>query len=60
VNQGTGEGYQFKGTSVLVTEGPEFEEAEKKRGRPIKALVKINVEEIYNLKPGEKAGERIA
>ena len=59
VDPETREGYQFKGLSVLITEGPELERLEKERGRPVKALVKINIEEIYDLRPGEKAGERI-
>lgn len=50
------DGYQFKGTARILTEGDFFEKVVKRqesRGRPRpKRVVKIKIEEIYSLKPG--------
>ncbi len=58
------EGYQFKGKAEIIEQGSlydKFAKIAEERGRqkPI-AVVKIKIEEIYSLKPGPMAGERIA
>jgi predicted pyridoxine 5'-phosphate oxidase superfamily flavin-nucleotide-binding protein len=63
VDRATGDGYQFKGTAELLSSGDFFQkmvkrQEERKRPAP-KLVVKINVEEIYSVKPG-MAGKRIA
>ena len=63
------DGYQLKGKAELLTEGPLYERAVKfmeelsrrlgkELPKPI-AAVRIKVDEIYSLKPGPKAGEKI-
>ncbi|MFA5537484.1 MAG: pyridoxamine 5'-phosphate oxidase family protein [Bacillota bacterium] len=56
------DGYRFVGTTEVLHEGELYEGAaaiSAKEGRPKpKAVVKVNVEEIYSLKPGS-AGDRI-
>jgi len=63
------DGYQIKGKAELLIKGPLYEEAVKrtedrarslgaKLPKPI-AVVRIKVDEIYSLKPGPKAGEKI-
>jgi hypothetical protein len=58
------DGYQFKGKAEILEEGPLFDKSVKiseKRGKPKpKAAVKIKIAEIYSLKPGPRAGEKIA
>jgi len=50
------EGYQFKGTTELIKEGPLFDtisERQSKRSRPLpKAVAKISITEIYQFKTG--------
>lgn len=50
------DGYTFKGTAQILTEGDIFERVGKNsesRGRPRpKKVVKIKIEAIYSLKPG--------
>ena len=66
----TSDGYQLRGKAELVTEGPFYEMAVKnteqvsvrlgrKLPKPL-AAVRIKVDEIYSLKSGPGAGERIA
>ena len=56
-------GYRFCGRAQIVTSGTEFENAKQRAlqvNRPApKAVVMIKVEEIYNLKPGSTAGQKI-
>ena len=64
------DGYQIKGKAELLTEGPLYEKAVKtneelsrRLGREFpkpKAAVMIKVDEIYSLKSGPTAGEKIA
>ncbi|MFH1821682.1 MAG: pyridoxamine 5'-phosphate oxidase family protein [Methanobacteriota archaeon] len=66
----TSNGYQLKGKAELVTEGPFYEmavknteEASRRLGRQLAkpiAAVRIKVDEIYSLKSGPGAGERIS
>ncbi len=59
--------YQLKGDAKIIEEGDLYEEmkewvsAEKVSNRelPKKAAVKINVKQIYNTTPGDKAGKKI-
>jgi predicted pyridoxine 5'-phosphate oxidase superfamily flavin-nucleotide-binding protein len=64
VNREKMSGYQFKGKAELVEAGPLYDavaKAVEARGRPKPLVaVKIKIEEIYSLKPGPKAGERVA
>jgi len=57
-------GYQFKGRAEIIEAGPLYERMAKfaqERGRPKPlVVVRIPVREIYSLKPGPTAGERIA
>ena len=57
-------GYQFKGKAELLKEGPlvvQLKERVEKMKLPAPAyVVKITVEEIYNLTPGPEAGKKIA
>lgn len=61
-----GKGYQLKGKAELLASGPLYDKikavlAEKMPGLPVpKYVVKIIVEEIYNLTPGPEAGAKIA
>ncbi len=69
-SRGTSNGYQLRGRAELFTEGPLYdmavkrtEEASKRLGRKLSnpiAAVKVKVDEIYSLKSGPGAGERIA
>ena len=64
------DGYQIKGKAELLTEGLLYENAVKSieaRSRRLgaelprpRAAVRIKVDEIYSLKPGSMAGEKIA
>lgn len=66
----TSDGYQLRGKAELVTEGPFYdmavkntEEASRRMGRKLPkplVAVRIKVDEIYSLKSGPSAGERIA
>ena len=62
VNAERSDGYRFLGTAELLTAGELYEAARQlaaQAGRPAPpALVRIRVEEIYSLKPGQ-AGLRI-
>ena len=59
--------YQLKGDAKIIEEGDLYEEmkewvsAEKVSNRelPKKAAVKINVKQIYNTTPGDKAGKKL-
>jgi predicted pyridoxine 5'-phosphate oxidase superfamily flavin-nucleotide-binding protein len=57
-------GYQFKGRAELIETGPVYERMAKlaqERGRPKPLVaVRIPIREIYSLKPGPTAGERMA
>lgn len=60
---GPSEGYQFKGTAIVLTEGPEYEAAREEnlkrgRGAPV-AVVTIKIEEIYSVWPAYRPGERV-
>ncbi len=60
----TNEGYQMKGTVTIQESGPLFDQikAETKAIRadfPVKAIVLIKVQEIYDVKAGAGAGKRI-
>jgi predicted pyridoxine 5'-phosphate oxidase superfamily flavin-nucleotide-binding protein len=60
----TKEGYQMKGTVTIQESGPLFEQikAETKAIRadfPVKAIVLIKVQEIYDVKAGADAGKRV-
>lgn len=64
VDRSKNQGYRFNGTAELVTTGELFANAEKlatklKTPAPPKAVVKVKVEEIYNLGFG-KSGQKIA
>ncbi|MCL4477655.1 MAG: pyridoxamine 5'-phosphate oxidase family protein [Deltaproteobacteria bacterium] len=64
VNKERTEGFRFFGHAGIVTSGPIFEKAKEmaaqlNRPAPL-AVIAVKVEEIYNLKPGPTAGERIA
>lgn len=55
-------GYQFKGAVEILRSGPLYEEAaeeRRKKGKSLQAVVKVRVDEIYLVKPGEGAGDRI-
>ncbi len=58
------EGYRFAGKGELVTDGALYEAAKEtmaQRGRPApKAVVRIKVDKIYDLKPGLTAGKLLA
>jgi hypothetical protein len=58
------EGYQFKGKAEIIGKGRLYDKVAKiakEGGRPEpKAAVMIKIAEIYSLKPGPMAGERIA
>ncbi|MCQ5377647.1 MAG: pyridoxamine 5'-phosphate oxidase family protein [Candidatus Methanomethylicia archaeon] len=61
----TKEGYQMKGTVTVQESGPLYDQmkAEIKAIRadfPVKAIVLMKVEEIYDVKAGPDAGKRIA
>ncbi len=61
----TKEGYQMKGAATIQASGPLFDQmkAETKAIRadfPVKAIVLIKVQEIYDVKAGADAGKRIA
>ena len=57
------EGYRFVGTATVYESGEIFEQAaaaSQQAGRPRpKAAVTVDIEEIYDLKPGPTAGTRI-
>ena len=60
-----GMGYQFKGKARIETTGKIFEESIQwvKSRRPQtdpKAAIIVEVDEIYSIGPGERAGKRIA
>ena len=65
----TSDGFQLRGRAELVTEGPLYEmavksteEASRRLGKKLSkpfAAVKIKVDEIYSLRSGPSAGERI-
>jgi uncharacterized protein len=56
-------GFRFCGHAQVLTSGTEFEKAKQlalQANRPVpKAVVIVKVEEIYNLKPGSTAGQKI-
>ncbi len=56
-------GYRFCGHAQILTSGSEFEKAKQmalQANRPIpKAIIMVKVEDIYNLKPGSTAGQKI-
>jgi uncharacterized protein len=62
-------GFQFKGSVVIVTDGPVFKETQswteeegKKLGLPLqtKGAIVIRITEIFSVSPGAEAGKRIA
>ena len=63
---GTGKGYQIKGTAEVTSSGPLFEETSKemkavpKALPPVKHLVKITVESVFDQSVGPDAGIQIA
>jgi predicted pyridoxine 5'-phosphate oxidase superfamily flavin-nucleotide-binding protein len=62
----TGKGYQIKGTAEVTSSGPLFEETSKemkavpKALPPVKHLVKITVESVFDQSVGPDAGIQIA
>lgn len=63
------EGYQLKGSVTIETSGLQFEEtsgwiekASERVGFPLKCkgVVLLNIEEIYGVSPGPKAGRQLA
>ncbi|MGF7140357.1 pyridoxamine 5'-phosphate oxidase family protein [Roseimarinus sediminis] len=64
VNREVMEGFRFVCTPKIVTEGDIYEQASEmslKAGMPQpKAVVLLHIDEIYSLKPGPGAGQRIA
>ena len=64
-NPETLEGYQVKGPVEIKSSGDLYEQIKseihaKRPDLPVKAIVILKVEEIYNIKPGSEAGKRIA
>ncbi|MCD6352710.1 MAG: pyridoxamine 5'-phosphate oxidase family protein [Proteobacteria bacterium] len=60
----TEEAYKIKGKAVYHTEGAMYEEGKniiqsKNPGRIPKGVVEINVTEIYTIKPGSDAGNKL-
>ncbi len=60
----TEEAYKILGTGKYHAGGPVFKDGErfiqaKKPGRKIKGVIEIRVTEIYEITPGENAGNRI-
>ena len=54
------DGYRFVGKAELITEGKVFDEAlEAAKGKAPKAVVLIHIEEIYTLKSGPTAGNKL-
>jgi predicted pyridoxine 5'-phosphate oxidase superfamily flavin-nucleotide-binding protein len=66
VDPGTGKGYQIKGTAEVTSSGPLFEETSKemkavpKALPPVKHLVTITVESVFDQSVGPDAGIQIA
>ena len=64
VNREVMDGYRFICTPKVVTEGELFEKSAEmsvKAGMPRpKAVILLHVDEIYSLKPGPLAGQKIA
>jgi predicted pyridoxine 5'-phosphate oxidase superfamily flavin-nucleotide-binding protein len=63
-NPETLEGYQVKGTVETKSTGDLYEQIKseihaKRPDLPVKAIVILKVEEIYNIKPGSEAGKRM-
>jgi predicted pyridoxine 5'-phosphate oxidase superfamily flavin-nucleotide-binding protein len=54
------DGYQIKGTAEVLTSGALFDEAVRtaplRKRRPPKAVVRIKINEIYSVRPGNTAG----
>ena len=63
VNREILDGYKFLGTPEVLTEGPVYDKSAElslKAGMPKpKAVILVHIEEIYSLKPGPTAGQRI-
>ncbi|MCP8315110.1 MAG: pyridoxamine 5'-phosphate oxidase family protein [archaeon] len=64
-NPETFEGYQVKGPVEIKSSGDLYEQIKseihaKRPDLPVKAIVILKVEEIYNIRPGSEAGKRIA
>ncbi|MBN3037548.1 MAG: pyridoxamine 5'-phosphate oxidase family protein [Candidatus Diapherotrites archaeon] len=60
----TEEGYKLKGTATYHTEGPVFEQGRewmqsKNPDRTPRGVVEVKVEEVFTIKPCERAGERL-
>lgn len=64
VNRDTVDGYRFLGTPEIITEGDVYErsaEMSLKAGMPKpKAVILIHIDEIFSLKPGPFAGQKIS
>jgi hypothetical protein len=66
VNPPAYQGYQFKGTAMILDSGPalakatEIVDSIKMDPSRVKYAVVIHVEEVYDLSPGPKSGQRIA
>jgi hypothetical protein len=59
-----GESYQIKGTVTIECSGPDYEKAKAfahsiKETFPAKNLVKMTVEDIYYVTPGDHAGKKL-
>ncbi len=66
VDAATGKGYQLKGTAEVIDSGPLFEDVSKKlkespkRLPPLRHVVKITVEAVFDQSVGADAGKQIA
>ncbi len=66
VDAATGKGYQLKGTAEVIDSGPLFEDVSKKlkespkRLPPLRHVVKITVEAVFDQSSGADAGKQIA
>lgn len=61
-NEESGEAYQLKGKASYCSDGPPMKAAiahmdKQKPGKRPKGVVVLQVEKVYNQKPGEHAGE---
>ncbi|MDR0779034.1 MAG: pyridoxamine 5'-phosphate oxidase family protein [Methanomassiliicoccaceae archaeon] len=56
--------WQIKGTITVVSGGPDHEKAKdiakaRKEGSPAKTLLKMNITDVYSVKPGPTAGKKL-
>jgi len=66
IDTASAKGYQLKGTAELISSGPLFDQFDKELNRamlslpPLKYVVKIAVESVYDQSGGPDAGKQIA